>query len=26
MAEYAPGAVGDDQWFMDEFKTVWEWM
>ena len=26
MAEYAPGAVRDDQWFIDEFKTVWEWM
>ena len=26
MAEYALGAVGDDQWFVDEFKTVWEWM
>lgn len=26
MAEYAPGGVGDDQWFIGEFKTVWEWM
>ena len=26
MAEYAPGGVSDDQWFIDEFKTVWEWM
>ena len=26
IAEYAPGAEGDDQWFIDEFKTVWEWM
>lgn len=26
MAEYAPGTVGDDRWFIEEFKSVWEWI
>jgi len=26
MAEFAPSAVGDDAWFIDQFKKVWEWM
>lgn len=26
MAEFAPSTVGDDTWFIDQFKKVWEWM
>jgi hypothetical protein len=26
MAQYAPGAIGDDAQVLNEFKAIWEWI